>query len=579
MSLNLFARLTKVDEENRLVYGRATDETVDRAGEIFDYDSSKPFFEKWSNDIAKATDGKSLGNLRAMHGNVAAGKLTSIEFNDGEKAIDIVTKIVDDNEWGKVLEGVYTGFSIGGSYYKTWMDTDAKARRFTADPCEISIVDLPCNPSAGFFDIQKADGSVMQKAFKAPAMTADSFSDEVAELAKSGELSMAEMLAAIRKAKDEKKKPYGDVEYADPQNEKYPIDTEEHIRAAWSYINQKKNADEYSAAELEEVKGRIIAAWKKEIDEDGPPSAADKAARVAMSKAGKPVNLAPANLLKAGHLAMAKGMPTCANLAYLLQSILCLSESVQAEEAREGDTASTLPDSVKEWLKQGGDLLVAMVTEEVAELTGPDGDIDGPDVCYVMWAAAAEGLEKAAAEAAGDRREFLQKVGARNSAADKDRIQKAHDLMADLGAQCAHGEDDDANKASAATLQKATTDLEAANAALVKVADERDALAKSNEDLTTERDDLKKRHDELTTERDTLQKTVAERDEKITKLSAQPAPSKGVLKAVDKSHDLIAAALQEEDVQPVLKQDGSIDAVATAIKKARRAGGVVVRPL
>ncbi len=30
---------------------------------------------------------------------------------------------------------------------------------------------------------------------------------------------------------------YGDVEFADPTNEKYPIDTTEHVRAAWSYIN------------------------------------------------------------------------------------------------------------------------------------------------------------------------------------------------------------------------------------------------------------------------------------------------------------------------------------------------------
>jgi hypothetical protein len=28
---------------------------------------------------------------------------------------------------------------------------------------------------------------------------------------------------------------YGDVEFADPVNKKYPIDTPEHVRAAWSY--------------------------------------------------------------------------------------------------------------------------------------------------------------------------------------------------------------------------------------------------------------------------------------------------------------------------------------------------------
>jgi hypothetical protein len=147
--MKLFAQITKVDVEKREVWGRACQEVPDRSGEIFDYDSSKPLFEKWSGDIEKATDGKSLGNIRAMHGAVAAGKVIAIQFDDAEKAIDIGTKIVDDAEWKKVQEGVYTGFSIGGKYVKRWKDEgDATKTRYTADPFEISIVDLPCVPTA-----------------------------------------------------------------------------------------------------------------------------------------------------------------------------------------------------------------------------------------------------------------------------------------------------------------------------------------------------------------------------------------------------------------------------------------------
>ena len=64
---------------------------------------------------------------------------------------------------------------------------------------------------------------------------------------------------------DTKAKPYGDVTYADPKNGKYPIDTEEHIRAAWSYINMPKNASAYplNGVTLSEVKDRIRAAMKK----------------------------------------------------------------------------------------------------------------------------------------------------------------------------------------------------------------------------------------------------------------------------------------------------------------------------
>ncbi|MDE2102459.1 MAG: phage major capsid protein [Patescibacteria group bacterium] len=66
---------------------------------------------------------------------------------------------------------------------------------------------------------------------------------------------------------------YGDVEFADDKNKKYPIDTEEHIRAAWNYINKKKNAAEYSDADLKAIKDKIIEAWKDKINPEGPPSA------------------------------------------------------------------------------------------------------------------------------------------------------------------------------------------------------------------------------------------------------------------------------------------------------------------
>jgi HK97 family phage prohead protease len=68
-------------------------------------------------------------------------------------------------------------------------------------------------------------------------------------------------------------KPYGDVKYADPKNGKYPVDTEAHAKAAWSYINMPKNAAQYpmNGVTLSEVKGRIMAACKKfgiEISDD-----------------------------------------------------------------------------------------------------------------------------------------------------------------------------------------------------------------------------------------------------------------------------------------------------------------------
>ncbi|HEY5985585.1 MAG TPA: HK97 family phage prohead protease [Streptosporangiaceae bacterium] len=73
---------------------------------------------------------------------------------------------------------------------------------------------------------------------------------------------------ATASAKADSNKPYGDVQYADPGYQsdgvkRYPLDTEAHCRAAWSYINMPKNAAKYTSDQLSLIKGRIRAALKK----------------------------------------------------------------------------------------------------------------------------------------------------------------------------------------------------------------------------------------------------------------------------------------------------------------------------
>jgi hypothetical protein len=167
--MKLFIPITKIDAAQRLVYGVVTAEAPDVSGEVCDYASTKPLYQKWSQKFADATDGRSFGNLRAMHGNVAAGKLIEIAFNDEAKRIEICGKVVDDDEWQKVEEGVYTGFSQGGRYLKRWPDPDEPAlTRYTAEPLEVSLVDHPCLPEATFALI-KADGSTELRKFKVNA--------------------------------------------------------------------------------------------------------------------------------------------------------------------------------------------------------------------------------------------------------------------------------------------------------------------------------------------------------------------------------------------------------------------------
>jgi len=164
--MQIFIPITKIDAERRLVYGVVTAEAPDGAGEVCDYASTKPLYQKWSQKFADATEGRSFGNLRAMHSNIAAGKLVDIAFNDAGKRIEICGKVVDDAEWAKVEEGVYTGFSQGGRYLKRWPDPDEpKLMRYTAEPLEVSLVDHPCLPEATF-SVVKADGSTELRKFK-----------------------------------------------------------------------------------------------------------------------------------------------------------------------------------------------------------------------------------------------------------------------------------------------------------------------------------------------------------------------------------------------------------------------------
>jgi hypothetical protein len=74
---------------------------------------------------------------------------------------------------------------------------------------------------------------------------------------------------------DSGKSPYGNVTYADPGyqsdgKKRYPVDTEDHARAAWAYINKGHNAEQYSSGDLTKVKNAIRRAMRKfGIEESG----------------------------------------------------------------------------------------------------------------------------------------------------------------------------------------------------------------------------------------------------------------------------------------------------------------------
>lgn len=178
----LFIPLAKIDETEQTVTGIVTAEVLDKSGEIFHYDSSKEHFKAWTDNFNRVTKGKSKGNVRAMHQPNAVGKVIDLVFDDANKSISATVKIVDKGEWEKVVEGVYTGFSIGGSYAKQWEDPTSKKNYFTAVPVEISIVDNPCVPVA-HFEATKMDGTVEERKFKLYTPTNDEIAKKATEMA------------------------------------------------------------------------------------------------------------------------------------------------------------------------------------------------------------------------------------------------------------------------------------------------------------------------------------------------------------------------------------------------------------
>ena len=160
-SVRLSMPIGKVDIERRMVSGFATLDNVDKQGDIVTTESSIEAFKNFR------------GNLREMHQPSAVGKIVSFKedkyfdpndkkFYSGVYVSAYVSKGAQ-NAWEKVLDGTYTGFSIGGNI-KSWDDAYNEDMDKTIrvikdyDLFELSLVDSPANQFANIVSIEKKDG-------------------------------------------------------------------------------------------------------------------------------------------------------------------------------------------------------------------------------------------------------------------------------------------------------------------------------------------------------------------------------------------------------------------------------------
>lgn len=132
---------------------------------------------------------------------------------------------------------------------QTWSndETERSLDEVSLHKGDVSIVNFGANPHTS---------ATLRNAVRMLA-SGEITEEQFAELRAMGE-QVDRAMAVLRADK-----PYGDVAYADPKDGKYPIDTKEHVKAAWSYINMPKNQKGYTPGELAAIKGKIRAAAKK----------------------------------------------------------------------------------------------------------------------------------------------------------------------------------------------------------------------------------------------------------------------------------------------------------------------------
>ncbi len=148
---------------------------------------------------------------------------------------------------------------------------------------------------------------------------------------------------------------YADPGYQPDGKPRYPVDTERHIRAAWSCISKPSNARRYTADQVRRIRAAIVAAWKEKIDIEGPPSAdsGEKASSVALTKA----------LWDVGHVAR------------IILELDWLQDALEVETAMEGDN-SAQPARLQAVIEELCSFLNVLVAEETGEILS-DVQMDG----------------------------------------------------------------------------------------------------------------------------------------------------------------------------------------------------------
>ncbi len=372
----LFGRLVKVDEEKRQVWGVIAAEKADKANEVMDYDASKPHFQKWSETIADATNGASLGNVRVMHKSEVGGKLVEINYDDLNKQIEVCAQVATDGVWDMVKGGYLTGFSIGGSYLSKNKGIDG-VTTYVAQPSEVSLVDNPCLKSA-HFTMVKADGTQDEVHFAEEVAT---IVEDVAagEPATKADAPVAEPVAEPAPQQDA---PAPVADSGDGVAKADATDADDEPKQVWVCAGQtfEKKAD--ALLHKAKMADPLFAALQKAQAAESVTVEQGTVSEIHQATLSKAVNAAMLIKSVCGADVLAKGLWGAAELTEKIAQLKWLVDDAFWEAQNERDN-SPVPAMLLTGLKQLSDALIAMVKEEVAEMLAAYG-VDFPAVADIV---------------------------------------------------------------------------------------------------------------------------------------------------------------------------------------------------
>jgi hypothetical protein len=241
----------KLEDGTLMVYGKATDDSVDIDQQICDASWLEKAMPEWF---------KTGGNIREQHSNIAAG--VAKELNSTNDGHYISALVVDPVSVKKVETGVLKGFSIGIRAPRVVRDNKAaNGRIIDGQIVEVSLVDRPANPNAKLMLAKSDDGKELVQV------------EELIETVKGEKMEHEEDKAVSEKpSKEEMLKRYADAKKA--------LD---EIKAECKEAGIEIEIDEDEEDEVEE-KRQYGESAEEETEEGSKPTAAEEEVEEAEGK-------------------------------------------------------------------------------------------------------------------------------------------------------------------------------------------------------------------------------------------------------------------------------------------------------